>query len=83
MSSKSKFWLFFFYNFSAGVWHNFILVILAVACIQVHPIFLKTFFDNKVHIRNVIDVSYFLTIFILITWKKKLKNKGFSIKNTN
>jgi len=49
---------------SAGVWHNFILVILAVACIQVHPIFVKTFFDNKVHIRNVIDVNFVIKIFL-------------------
>lgn len=43
--------------YSAGVWHNFILVILAIGCIQMHPLFIQTFFDNKVHVNNVIEVT--------------------------
>ena len=39
--------------FCAGVWHNIVIVIIAVSCIQIHPHFLNTFFAKNAYVNNI------------------------------
>lgn len=43
--------------FCAGVWHNLILVLVALACLQVHPLMVRGLFDRKAHVAHILKVS--------------------------
>ncbi|CAF0952100.1 unnamed protein product [Brachionus calyciflorus] len=39
--------------FCAGVWHNFVLVLVSLAIIQAHPYLTKHLFDKRVHVTSI------------------------------
>ena len=43
--------------FCAGVWHNLILVFMALACLQVHPLMVRALFYRKAHVAHILKVS--------------------------
>lgn len=43
--------------FCAGVWHNFMLVLIAFALLKSHPIFVNNVFIKRPHVSNVLVES--------------------------
>jgi S2P endopeptidase len=43
--------------FCAGVWHNFMLVLIAFALLKSHPIFIDNLFIKKPHVSSVFTES--------------------------